>query len=668
MLTAVVVALVLLTAAFLIVLPAQDRTLSSPALSSTGLRTDVDVTPSYFVEVGFATQPVLPGYHDTLLYEVLNDTSGAPISTLSTITIQATYYNTLDKLLPLPGTPINVSTAPIGSFSFVVPANTSTDDAFEPAFTLYANSTSLHMNQSSSDDLEVGVLEIADAGVCDVVGPCGTLTTGNPATVAVNTQVLDGFGDTSPAAGELVKFSFYSTGSSPVTVPGVPASLTTNGLGDAVVTFTPLSSIFNVPGPNHVEIEVTDSVNASLTVFRNLTFDLLNPVGTANFAFYLNSALYYSGETGTATWQWAGTNSTVGTLNVTNFYVVDEETDNILDSGLIGSTSPTGTFSFTLPASYAGDFEVVAFVHNGTDSWTLESGAEAELAIFAAIPSEFYYNPGDVVTVSITAQGPALAGTTVSAFVQAVGSGQTLYNSSVTGGSFQFTIPAVAPADEYVIAAWAASPTNGTVATDTEHVYEASGYNLWAGINTVSSYSDGSFAPGQSVQISYKVTAYGTSQLPTVVELELLPGPCSVICGTDTPAIKIWFVNGASGSVPFTIPSGTPNGLQTFTVLADFPNGEGANQVTINVNSAPSALNYELGAGSGLTVGWLILLILIIVVALIIVVMRRRGKSSTMVMSPAPAASSSAPEWKEPPSGGSTSGTSDTPASPPGTQ
>jgi hypothetical protein len=161
------------------------------------------------------------------------------------------------------------------------------------------------------------------------------------------------------------------------------------------------------------------------------------------------------------------------------------------------------------------------------------------------------------------------------------------------------------------------------------------------------------------------------------MELILVPGPCSLICGSDTPALKYWYVTGSSGSVPFTIPSGTPNGLQTFTVLAEFQNGDGANQITVNVNSSPSALNYELGAGSGLTVGWLILLILLIIVALVVLMLGRRGKPSRMVMSPT--SSSPAPEWKEPQSGGgsagsgssgsgSMGGSGDSPTPPAGTQ
>jgi hypothetical protein len=666
MLTALVVAAVLLTAAFLFVVPAQDRNLSAPGAASSTLRT-ADVAPTYYISLDFTTEPILPGYQDNMTYEVLNDTNNAPVTQLSTITVTGTYYNEGLHLLTFPGTPVNITPpAPIGTWSFVVPANASNETGFSPVFTVYANSTSLAMNQSEGAELEIGHLELF-ADVCNVVGPCGTLTVGNPATVYIEGIIHGTFGDTGPAAGETVKILFYSTGSSPVTVPGVPASVVTNSVGDASVTFTPSSTIFNVPGPDKVSVHLEDSVNGSVWANLTLNFRLVNPMGTTNFAFWLNQADYYSGATVTATWQWAGTNATVGTLNITNYYVYDEETGNIIANGLIYSSDPTGSFHFTLPAMYTGEIDVEAYVYNSTDSWTLDAYAEVYLSIFALLPSEHYFNPGDTITVAVTAEGPALAGATISAFVQASNSGQTLYNSTVTGSSFQFTIPKVAPAGEYDIAAWATTSTGATVASTETDVEEGTGYyTFWAGVTTTSSYADGSFAPGQTVQLSYKITPEGLSPVPVApIIIVVYAGGCVAFCAGPLATVV---VSGATGSVPFTIPSGTPNGLQTFFVISEFSSGEGAAQVSIDVNSAPSALNYELGAGSGLTVGWLILLILIIIVGIVLFAMMRRrgGKGSTMVMSPA--ASSPSPEWKEPQSGGSMGGSTDAPAAPPGAQ
>ncbi|MCI4348340.1 MAG: hypothetical protein L3J97_06975, partial [Thermoplasmata archaeon] len=192
---------------------------------------------------------------------------------------------------------------------------------------------------------------------------------------------------------------------------------------------------------------------------------------------------------------------------------------------------------------------------------------------------------------------------------------------------------------------------------------------FWAGVTTQSMYADSSFQAGQTVQLSYKVGTQGTTTLPSEIELEIFPGVCVNVCGISTPAFKIWFALSTSGSVSFAIPSDSANGLQSFTVWGFWAGGDGESQLSLNINSAPSALNYELGAGSGVTVGWLILLILIVIGGILIFsMMRRRGKGGQMVMSPASTSgSTSAAEWKEAPTGSTGGGSSPPPATPPGT-
>jgi hypothetical protein len=658
----IVVALVLVSATFLLVVPTASHSLTGPAATSSGLRTAA--VPTYSVQTFLGTDPILPGYRDVLYYEVLNDTNNAPIQDLSSVTVAGTYYNNAYQLLPFPGTTIDLGTAPIGSWSFIVPSNATTNPFDPPVLTIWANSTALGMNQSSHQFIEVGSLDFSQASVCDLISGCGSLTVGSPATVTVGAQVQAAFGPTGPAANETVKVLFFSTGSSPVTVPGVPTTLVTDSNGYAALTFTPNSTVFNVPGPDHVEIQVTDSVNTSLSIFTNVTFYLYNPVGTTDYAFWLNSLLYYSGATVTANWQWRGTNSTVGTINVTNYYVFDSATNNVLASGIVDSNTSTGSFSFALPTTYYGNFYVDAFAHNGSDAWTFSAGASVTQVIFALIPSEYYFNPGDTVTVAITAQGAALNGASINAIVRASNSGQTLFNGPVSGDQFQFTVPSVAPAYAYSVAAYASTPTNGTIAQANTAVQEASGFNFWAAVSTPSSYSDGSYTPGQVVQLSYKIVPYGLETSPNLAVIYVFPGDCSIGCTFSTPAIKSWMVTSASGTLSFALPQGMTNGLHMFNVFAVFVGGYGSDLLGVNINSSPSALNYELGAGSGFTVGWLILLVLIVVVGYFVFTMMRRKPKSTMMMSPSASGSaSSAPEWKEPPSGGSSP-----PAAPPGAQ
>src|SRR5580692_7685940 len=90
-----------------------------------------------------------------------------------------------------------------------------------------------------------------------------------------------------------------------------------------------------------------------------------------------------------------------------------------------------------------------------------------------------------------------------------------------------------------------------------------------------------------------------------------------------------------SGTLTFTLPNDLPNGYSSVLVFAyptamaatcsdPYSQCSAASELTVNVQASPSALNYEVGAGSGLTVGWLILLVLILIVAIIGVVWIRR--------------------------------------------
>jgi hypothetical protein len=660
MLSAIVVALVLLTAAFLLA-PLNAGRDSAPEAALSGIHSDA--APTYEVEATLGANPILPGYQDTLYYQVVNDTNHAPVGDLSYVTILGTYYNHAETLLNIPGTPATLSAAATGSWMFKLPVNAS--DAFgrSAVFTVWANSSALGENNSATVTLNVGHLALNVASVVDeVTGSPTVLIAGDPALVTAQAYV-DSFGGNVPAANESLTLNWYSTGSSPVTSP---VTLTTDYQGYARDTFTPVTTIFNVPGPDHTEFELVDSVNTSVSVFANVTWTLHNPSGTADFAFSLGSSQYYGGDKVTATWAWRGTNATVGTITVDTYYAYDTSTDAVIASGTVDSTAATGSFSFDLPPTFYGPFEVEAFAYNATESWTLGATATASAPTLSLNPSEIYYNPGDTITVSIATEGSIFSSATISAIVSTSGSGQTLFSGTVSGDSFSFTIPSTAPAPTYHIYVWASTTTAGTFAYASQNVDESAGFTFWAGVGTASSYSDGSYQPGQSVQITYKLTTLGTSALPTHVELLIDP-----IEGADSPALKVWNSVSTSGSVSFTIPSGTPNGVQTYIVESESSAGDYEALVSMNVNSAPSPLNYELGAGSGLTVGWLILLILIVIVVLAILVVGRRRRGGQMIMTP------HTPEWKEPqaqastppsaggpPSGGST----ESPATPPESQ
>jgi hypothetical protein len=198
----------------------------------------------------------------------------------------------------------------------------------------------------------------------------------------------------------------------------------------------------------------------------------------------------------------------------------------------------------------------------------------------------------------------------------------------------------------------------------------------------VSSYSDGSYQPGQTVTLNYQVVPIDGTALPQFFNFELTaPGF----------AYYNYIQNAApTGTIGFTIPSNALAGnlvvnlhvTGSLTAGSCVPTSNCTGTTGLFINPHPSVLSMELGAGSGVTVGWLILLILVLVVAIVLfLVLRRRGgprggtgsapTSVTEPMSPAAPAPSSPPasEWKapdNPPASSGDSGQPPLPAPPPG--
>ncbi|MCI4340699.1 MAG: hypothetical protein L3J73_05490, partial [Thermoplasmata archaeon] len=217
----------------------------------------------------------------------------------------------------------------------------------------------------------------------------------------------------------------------------------------------------------------------------------------------------------------------------------------------------------------------------------------------------------------------------------------------------------------------AQDPVLGIVGQSSLTVYEGSGITVLAGVSTVSNYADGSYQPGQTIQVHYSIAAVGQAVLPKVFSIEVYEYGLQLSSQSGAAIVSS---GSPSGDVPFTIPSGTPSGSQVFEVFVVaagcYSGCYAATVFSVSVQPNPSVLGYELGAGSGLTVGWFILFVLILLVAIVLYLMSR-NKARPMMMKPVstpgsePSASSTSPSgtgggsgsssetWKEGTSGSS---------------
>jgi hypothetical protein len=587
---------------------------------------------TYAVSMNIAPELILPAHSATVSFLVVSAANAGPYTKVTSVVFGGTFLNTSFDEQSL--TPTVVSFPPgtaSGTFSFILPKDAEPNSFAETW--IYANVTiPTSVNTTSSESYGLGVAALNTPSVLFDCLECS----GNAA--PANAQVLVGidaseFYDTytQPAAGLQAAFHFQS-GTTPISsVPGnPPATVTTNSEGVAEILFNASPSVFLTNESNHVIINVTDPLNAAVTFNFSISFTI---VASSVAGVYLNAQLsqsfYSAGDVATVNWQLGG-----DTSGVTNGWTVFQYLaiiyspqsgllTNITGSAALTGTGLTGSFNVQLPAGLAGELEIALFAHNATEAIIAEVGATVTPALIVLFANVNTYNPGQTVTFTVVTDGSIFTGATLTYALYAA-SGFTLQSGVLSGSSFSYTVPSTAPTEYLLATVIAQSATLGVVGEASDEILENSGYQITAGIQTKSNYADNSYQPGQSVTLSYNVQGINGAVLPPL--LEVGAAPTGLLIGSPT----MYFVTSqASGTFSYTIPSNTPSGTISIEVGAYLPDCPYIScfvttNLTVYVNSNPSVLNMELGAGSGLTVGWLVLLIVAVVLFLIALFFARR--------------------------------------------
>jgi hypothetical protein len=652
----------------------------------------------YYVDAsGSITEPraTLPGQPISVFWWAYLESNDNSLYTGATsVWIMGHYHANGSTQNFFPGGMLQLTTGSWGQWNGTVPLNASGDSTI--SFVVWVLTTVggvVAENESSGVTMYVGQLVENEVGLTYYPAYCldyfsGNIPTGSIAAACIQVGAEYEEGTFTPIAGLPVTISYWNGTKNVTPAGGAPTSATTNVNGAVEVTFNatapPFTTYFQYPFyGNSVNFSTTvPGAHSSVTnwnLWDNLSGWAISPfpdaAGVINLA--LDHTEYFAGSTATATWSIESTaTSSTGTITADNWVVSDDyDYNTVYASGTFTGTAQSGTFSFAITGAMVGqELEVSLYASNTTLGFYAAAYAYVISPTLLLTPASTYYTAGSSPTVSASLAGNAAApaGTTITwqAWAEWEDDENDVLVSSGTvsnGGTFSIPIASTTPPQDVYVDAWASA---GGVVLASSETYLAleTGYQILLGVSTVSSYSDGTFQPGQTVTLDYKVVSIDGTALPQVFEFEIYAVGYAYYQDIENAA--------PTGSVPFTIPSNAPAGTiqiemevyGTFTAGQCVPVGEDCvGYTTLAVNPNPSVLNMELGAGSGLTVGWVILLVIILLVAIVLyVVLRRRGGSSSSSMSNAPPVSATTPmnppapapstppaaEWQQPGSAG----------------
>jgi hypothetical protein len=637
----------------------------------------------YSVGVSSQTDMVLPGHNSTLFYSVVRDADdgGSPFTNFESLQLVGQYYTTGGLWEPLPGLQHDLPIAGLGNVTFGIPRNVLAGrSALE--FSLWANQTGAPTNWSEEGGLtvEVGNITGVELSFIDCPTTCDQVDPGAPVVVQAYVEETDYYGSEG-GAGLTCTFSFKNNGV-PVTPPaGTPTTVTSNASGFATIIFDADTSVFSTSLPNSVQVNVSDANNPGIDVGVQDLFFINERPQSARLSLLLGADGYHAGDTVTGNWSLGGANGSAVASGWSGgfweglFYNLDGDA-TVLAEGYAAAGSTSGTVSFLVPLGDEGTVDLYVEAYNATQTIYAEQSADVSAPTILLTPNTLTYAAGETITVSVTTLGQALSGATLYEETDD-DAGNLLSTGLVTGGSFQVTVPSVAPPEEIAFHVAAQTTTAGVLATATTYAYLESGFFLSVSVQSSSSYEDGSFKPGQTVTLAYDLEPIGQTKAPSAVELFVVPGGYAALQYSNNypPGAKLLELSASSGTISYTIPSNEPNGIDDFfvgaTALGGVCGGSNYNctagtDFSVNVNANPAALEYEVAGSIGLTLGWLVLLILLILVAIVglLWARRRRGGRSGGSTPPRPfeatTPSAASEPTSSPPSGASS------PPTPPG--
>lgn len=464
----------------------------------------------------------------------------------------------------------------------------------------------------------------------------------------------------------------YWNGSAHIAPSGAPTSLRTNASGDAAFTFVaaapPFFETVQYPSPRSDGLNFTVSLPGASALYHWtqwlnaswLLFPGTSATGVVQVS--LDHTEYYPNSPATATWSVSSSNRTATGPVSPTYWQVSGPNSITYWQGALNATAESGTiiFPITLAMVPGSTITVSVYAVNATSAFVGFAYAKVLGPSLLLSPSSTYYTAGSTASVATDLNGGVGAATIQYEVWGYWSSGSAMMGSGTVanGSNIEVPIPSTNPPLSIEVQAWAIVDGQ-VIATNVADLDLAQGYSILLGVSTPSSYSDGSYQPGQTVSLSYQVVSVGGAALPRVVTFALY--------AVGYPNFYLIQNVALSGSLSYTIPSNAVQGTLVVELEAEgaldagpcLPTGSCVGVATLPINPHPSVFNLEIGAGSGVTVGWLILLIVVVVLALLLLflLLRRRGgpvppappPESPAMGPPAPPPSvEPAEEWKAP--------------------
>jgi hypothetical protein len=621
------------------------------------------------------TGSTLPDQPVSVLWSLYLGSNGAGFYTHATnvwITGRYDGNGTTQNFFPQGRIALTPASAGRGAWNGLVPSNTTPDSLIR--FQVYAItnvSGQVLENESNNITVRVGALVFQDYGLAPAPPSCAFGTYFSfPNGSLIASCVLAGssyFGSFTPIAGLPVSVAYWN-GTARVVPSGAPTSLVTNVSGEAAFTFSAASPPFVLLSA----APIYDALNFSVTLpgasalytwtqWLNVSWILVTSSPASGLVqVSLDHTQYYEGNTATVSWSIGSSNLTqTGPITVTG-WEVSGPGSVVYAQGVLNTSAQSGSFTFPVTAAMVPNTIVVTVLaQNATTGFVGYAYATALGPSLLLTPASVYYTPGSTAQTAVVLNGGG-SGATIQYQVMGFWGFQVALLASGTvasGGTISAPIASNTPPQSVEVDAWA-TLSGQVIASSFAHLTLEQGYSILLGVSTASSYTDGSYQPGQTVTLTYAVVSIGGAALPQVANFELI--------ALGYPNAYVFQNAGLSGTISFTIPSNAPRGSLLLELLASgslsgapcFPTGACIGVATLPINPSPSVLSMELGAGSGLTVGWLILLVLVVVVAVALFFMLRgRGgrfakvPTSSRLSPPTPPPSTESPaEWTPPPS------------------